>query len=84
MSERYETVWRVADLVQDKTLKVIPKTKTINYVLEDADEYLLKNIYYPQGKLPIPERKRKQDNIKVIIDDVLTYWITHWRNSVLI
>jgi hypothetical protein len=86
MSERYEIKDELLDLVQDRNLWLLyPKPRRDHYVLEDADEYLLKHIYYPkEATWEYLKEKRGARQHKVIIDDAFDVLITHWRNSVLI
>lgn len=73
MSERYEIrKEELLDLVQDKTSGYYTQNQDeINYVLEDADEYLSKNIYIipKEATWNYLKENAEQDNIKVIIDD---------------
>jgi type I restriction enzyme M protein len=73
MSERYEIRRdELLDLVQDKTSDYYTQNQDeINYVLEDADEYLSKNIYIipKEATWEYLKENAEQDNIKVIIDD---------------
>jgi type I restriction enzyme M protein len=73
MSERYEIrKEELLGLVQDKTSGYYTQNQDeINYVLEDADEYLSKNIYIipKEATWQFLKENAEQDNIKVIIDD---------------
>jgi type I restriction enzyme M protein len=73
MSERYEIrKEELLHLVQDKTSGYYTQNQDeINYVLEDADEYLSKNIYIipKEATWQFLKENAEQDNIKVIIDD---------------
>ena len=73
MSERYEIRRdELLQLVQDKTSGYYTQSQDeINYVLEDADEYLSKNIYIipKEATWNYLNENAEQDNIKVIIDD---------------
>ena len=73
MSERYEIrKEELLHLVQDKTSGYYTQSQDeINYVLEDADEYLSKNIYIipKEATWNYLKENAEQDNIKVIIDD---------------
>lgn len=73
MSERYEIrKEELLGLVQDKTSGYYTQNQDeINYVLEDADEYLSKNIYIipKEATWNYLKENAEQDNIKVIIDD---------------
>ena len=73
ISERYEIRKdELLHLVQDKTSGYYTQNQDeINYVLEDADEYVSRNIYIIPKKASWEYLKdnAEQDNIKVIIDD---------------
>ncbi|WP_339838544.1 class I SAM-dependent DNA methyltransferase [uncultured Flavobacterium sp.] len=73
MSERYEMrKEELTTLLQDKTSSYFTTDDAeINYVLEDADEYLSKNIYIipKEATWEYLRANAEQDNIKVIVDD---------------
>ncbi|WP_396179265.1 N-6 DNA methylase [Flavobacterium sp.] len=73
MSERYEIRREeLTALLNDKTSSYFTTdVSEINYVLEDADEYLSKNIYIipKEATWEYLKANAEQDNIKVIVDD---------------
>ena len=73
MSERYEMRHdELNDLLHDKNSAYYTNNQEeINYVLEDADEYLSKNIYIipKEATWEYLKQNAEQDNIKVIVDD---------------
>ncbi|WP_438965478.1 N-6 DNA methylase [Flavobacterium sp.] len=73
MSERYEIRREELNtLLHDKTSSYFTTDDAeINYVLEDADEYLSKNIYIipKEATWEYLKANAEQDNIKVIVDD---------------
>ena len=73
MSERYEMrKEELVALTQDKSSSYYTNDQEeINYVLEDADEYLSKNVYIipKEATWEYLKANAEQDNIKVIVDD---------------
>lgn len=73
MSERYEIRREeLTALVNDKISNYFTTDEAeINYVLEDADEYLSKNVYIipKEATWEYLKSNAEQDNIKVIVDD---------------
>ncbi|WP_281632490.1 type I restriction-modification system subunit M [Flavobacterium luteolum] len=73
ISERYEIrKEELLHLVQDKTSGYYTQNQDeINYVLEDTDEYISRNIYIipKEASWEYLKDNAEQDNIKVIIDD---------------
>lgn len=73
MSERYEMrKEELTTLLHDTTSNYFTTDEAeINYVLEDADEYLSKNVYIipKQATWEYLKANAEQDNIKVIVDD---------------
>lgn len=73
MSERYEMrKEELTALVHDKNSNYFTTDEAeINYVLEDADEYLSKNVYIipKEATWEYLKANAEQDNIKVIVDD---------------
>ena len=73
MSERYEMrKEELTSLLKDEKSSYFTTDKAeINYVLEDADEYLSKNIYIipKEATWEYLKANAEQDNIKVIVDD---------------
>ena len=73
MSERYEMRREeLTALVHDKNSNYFTTDEAeINYVLEDADEYLSKNVYIipKEATWEYLKANAEQDNIKVIVDD---------------
>ena len=73
MSERYEMRREeLVSLLKDEKSPYFTTDKAeINYVLEDADEYLSKNIYIipKEATWEYLKANAEQDNIKVIVDD---------------
>ena len=73
MSERYEMRREeLTALVHDKNSNYFTTDQAeINYVLEDADEYLSKNVYIipKEATWEYLKSNAEQDNIKVIVDD---------------
>jgi type I restriction enzyme M protein len=73
MSERYEIRKQELQLlVQDKNSTYYTADEAeINYVMEDPDEYLSKNVYIipKEATWDYLKANAEQDNIKVIVDD---------------
>jgi type I restriction-modification system DNA methylase subunit len=73
MSERYEMRREeLTALIHDKNSNYFTTDEAeINYVLEDADEYLSKNVYIipKEATWEYLKANAEQDNIKVIVDD---------------
>ena len=73
MSERYQMRREelTALLEDEKSPYFTTDKEEINYVLEDADEYLSKNIYIipKEATWDYLKSNAEQDNIKVIVDD---------------
>ncbi|RXR19351.1 SAM-dependent DNA methyltransferase [Flavobacterium amnicola] len=73
MSERYEMrKEELTALVHNKNSNYFTTDEAeINYVLEDADEYLSKNVYIipKEATWEYLKANAEQDNIKVIVDD---------------
>lgn len=73
MSERYEMrKEELNELLHDKTSNYYTDSEEeIQYVLEDADEYLSKNVYIipKEATWEYLKANAEQDNIKVIVDD---------------